>query len=99
MSNFHFAKAADEDILEIAIHSIEIWGLKQSKKYKKELDICFQFLAENPDIGRDASIFALDLKRYSYKAHAIFFKTVDDGIFIVRVLGQKMDLEREFLKL
>ncbi len=93
MSDFHLSVEADEDILEIARFSIEIWGLQQSLKYKEELHNCFKLLAKNPEIGRNASFYSPSLKRYSYKAHTIFFKEVVDGIFIVRILGQRMDFE------
>ncbi|WP_031425758.1 type II toxin-antitoxin system RelE/ParE family toxin [Flavimarina sp. Hel_I_48] len=96
MSKFHFTEAADKDILEIAKYGIETWGIEQSRKYKTGFYNCFQFLADNPDIGRDASILAPHLKRYSYKAHAIFFKPTAEGILIIRVLGQKMDFEKQF---
>lgn len=93
MSDFYLAVAADEDILEIARFSIKTWGLSQSRKYKEELYTCFKLLAKNPEIGRDATMYSPGLKRYSYKAHTIFFKQTIDGIFIVRILAQKMDFE------
>ncbi|MFS4468280.1 hypothetical protein [Maribacter sp. 2210JD10-5] len=33
----------------------------------------FQILDENADLSRDASEFIADLKRFSFKAHTIFY--------------------------
>ena len=53
----------------------------------------FEVLAENMDLGRDASEFIPDLKRFSYKAHTIFYLQTTIGIYIIRVLSQRMDYD------
>lgn len=54
----------------------------------------FEVLVQNVNLGRDASEFIEDLKRFSYKAHTIFYLQTANGIFILRVLIQRMDYER-----
>jgi len=53
----------------------------------------FEVLATNMDLGRDASEFIPDLKRFSYKAHTVFYLQTSSGITIIRVLSQRMDYE------
>ena len=53
----------------------------------------FGILAKHIDLGRDASEFIEDLKRFTYKAHTIFYLLTTNGIFILRVLSQRMDYE------
>jgi len=50
-------------------------------------------LDENVELGRDASEFIKDLKRFTFKAHTIFYMITANGIFILRVLSQRMDYE------
>jgi toxin ParE1/3/4 len=44
-------------------------------------------------LDRDASKFIEELKRFSYKSHTIFYLITLNGIFIIRVLSQRMDYE------
>lgn len=96
MAGYKVSKQADFDLANLYEYGIETFGLSQAQTYLIHLHESFENLACNPDIGRDASHFSRDLLRYSYKAHAIFFKQTKNGILIIRVLGQKMDLEGQF---
>ena len=49
------------------------FGLPQAQKYFYSMHEAFEVLAENMDLGRDASEFIADLKRFAYKAHTIFY--------------------------
>ena len=54
----------------------------------------FQSLAEQPAQGRQADAFARGLRRWEYQSHIIFYMPVGQGIRIVRVLHQRMDVSR-----
>jgi len=56
----------------------------------------FDLLAINSELGRDASEFMPMLKRFSFRAHTIFYLEIATGIFIIRVLGQRVDYENKF---
>ncbi|HEA31177.1 MAG TPA: type II toxin-antitoxin system RelE/ParE family toxin [Leeuwenhoekiella sp.] len=96
MAFYELSEQAEIDIAELYQYGIETFGLSQAQIYLIRLHEQFENLTENPEIGRDASIFSPDLLRYSYKTHAIFFKKSSNGILIVRVLGQKMDFKNKF---
>lgn len=51
-------------------------------------------MAENPSIGRDASESSEGLKRFVFESHMIFYQPMDTDVFIVRVLGQRMDYQK-----
>ncbi len=70
------------------------FGLSQAQKYFIGMHKAFEVLAKNKDLGRDASEFIDHLKRFPYKAHTIFYLQTASGIFIIRVLSQRMDYER-----
>ena len=94
MARYVLSAKADEDLDDIADYSLEIWGETLTQKYLIELIDCLEKIAETPDIGRDASEFSPNLKRFNYKAHSVFFMSTDTGILIVRILGQKQDFNR-----
>lgn len=94
MSNFRFSTRAEADLLEIAKYTIEHFGLKQSQLYKQGLYDCFISLSNNSNLGRSASEYIPFLKQFPYKSHTIFYRPMETGILIVRVLNQSLDFER-----
>ena len=100
MSNhrFELSQDADQDILEIGRYTIEEFGIGQSQKYRNGIIETLQLLADNPHIGRRAVEYGRDYRRYTYKSHVIFYRPIDAGIFIVRILGGRVDIPRQFDK-
>lgn len=95
MSKYQLSKAAQLDLSDIADYTIEQFGIRQSRIYKDGLISCFEDLAIKPELGR---VYFLDsskeLLRYRFKSHLIFYQETNDGIFIIRVLGGRMDFIR-----
>jgi toxin ParE1/3/4 len=97
MAKYSLSREAVHDIFEIAKFTIERFGINQSKKYKVQMEQCFNTLADNPYFGRDSSMFSEGLRRFPFKAHMIFYKIHDEKrVIIVRVLGKNMDFLRHF---
>ncbi|MDR4651359.1 MAG: type II toxin-antitoxin system RelE/ParE family toxin [Nitrosomonas sp.] len=51
-------------------------------------------MADNPNIGVNSDELSPGLQRFRYGRHVVFFTNADNGILIVRVLGEAMDFER-----
>lgn len=94
MPKYILSTKADKDQDDIADYTLETWGEKQAQEYIVGLVDCLEKIAKTPDIGRDASEFSPNLKRFNYKAHSVFYMSTDTGILIVRILGQKLDFHR-----
>jgi toxin ParE1/3/4 len=94
MEAYKLSSACEFDISEIYKYGIDEFGLNQAQEYMIGLHDLFQTLAENTNIGRDASEFYPSLKRFVYKSHMIFYLQTEYGVFIVRTLSQSMDYER-----
>lgn len=94
MGVYKLSKAANNDIAGIYEFGIENFGIIQAKEYLIGMHNLFQTIADSPNIGRDASEFALSLQRFAYKSHIIFYLTSTSGIFVVRALHQSMDYQR-----
>ena len=84
---------AEIDLTEMYEYGISEFGLKQARSYFNEMHSVFQLLAKHTELGRDASEFIPMLRRFSFKAHTIFYLATDYGIFILRILNQRMDYE------
>ncbi len=91
MGNYNLSGEASKDITGIYIFSIRNFGFSQAKKYIKELEIFLFELSERKELARDASMFAHNLKYYSYKSHVIFYFEQKNKILVIRVLGKHMD--------
>jgi toxin ParE1/3/4 len=86
---------AKADIKGIAKYTIEKFGVGQSLRYAQELENVLVQLTENPELGRRyVAVKDKMLLRHRYKAHVIFYYKVNGDIFIVRVLGGRMDFPR-----
>ncbi|WP_031425437.1 type II toxin-antitoxin system RelE/ParE family toxin [Flavimarina sp. Hel_I_48] len=94
MSSYNLSSKADNDIDDIVDYTLETWGESQTHDYVSELFQLLQTLAESPEIGRSASEYAPSLKRYNFKSHTVFYEPTKNGIFVVRILGQRQDFKR-----
>lgn len=91
MSSYNLSPKADSDIDD---YTLETWGESQTHDYVTELLEFLRTLADSPEIGRSAFEYAPLLKRYNFKAHTVFYEPTKNGIFIVRILGQRQDFKR-----
>jgi toxin ParE1/3/4 len=86
---------ARTDFKAIAKYTVEKFGVRQSLKYAEDLKSVLAELGENPELGRRyVAVKDKMLLRYRYKAHVIFYYKTRNEIFIVRVLGGRMDFPK-----
>jgi toxin ParE1/3/4 len=90
LPKFSVSKAAQSDLRAIARYTLRTWGHPQALKYARELDECFQLLAENAGIGRECDAISSGLRRHELGKHVVFYRLKPGGIGIVRVLHQQM---------
>jgi len=91
MGVYKLSRKAEIDLAAMYEFGIYKFGLTQAQQYFYAMHDAFDVLSENMDLGLDASEFIPDLKRLSYKAHTIFYLQATSGIYIIRVLSQRMD--------
>ena len=95
MPRYILSKSAQRDLVGIADYTIENFGIKQSRKYRDSLVSCFLDLSNRPERGRlylhkDDTL----LMRYRHKSQIVFYKRINIGILIVRILEERMDFIR-----
>ena len=93
--NYVISALARADIKVIARYTIEKFGEQQSLTYAKGLKGILEELAVNPELGKPyVAVKNRMLLRYRFKAHVIFYHKIESGIFVVRVLGGRMDFPK-----
>lgn len=86
---------ARADFKAIAKYTIEKFGERQSLKYAQGLKAVLTDLSNNPELGRSyVAVKDKMLLRHRYRAHVIFYYKTKNEIFIVRVLGGRMDFPK-----
>ena len=91
MAEYRLTRRAETDLSGIADYSIETFGIEQARRYRDQLEDCFETLAQNPRLGRSAERFAPGLRRFEHRSHSVFYTENERGIAIVRVLHAGMD--------
>jgi toxin ParE1/3/4 len=94
MGVYKLSSKAEFDLEVMYEFGISKFGLIQAQKYFLEMHETFELLGRNVNLGRDASDYIADLIRFSFKSHTIFYLISANGIFIVRVLSQRMNYEQ-----
>jgi toxin ParE1/3/4 len=90
VSAYSLARLAEADLKSIVRYTIKTWGRTQTVRYKQDLQECFQFLADNPSIGRRCDSIHPGLHRFERGKHVVFYMQESGEMLIVRVLHQQM---------
>jgi len=98
MGSYKLTVKAETDFAKMYYHGIITFGLKQARAYYNSMHDTLQLLAENKNLGRDASEYIEDLLRFTYKVHTIFYLIIAEGILVIRVLSQRTDYESKLVE-
>lgn len=90
MPAYRLSKLAWFDLMDIADYTVDTWGPEQAQRYLDSLEACFNRLAKAPQIGRSCNRIQSGYSRIEHRRHVIFYRAGGDGIFISRVLHQRM---------
>ena len=96
MGNYRLTSCAESDLAEIADYTIGNFGIEQARRYRDALETCFQTIADNPKLGREADKLAPKLRRHQHKSHVVFYLAEKKGVLIVRLLHENRDFEQHF---
>ena len=86
---------AQKDLENIWLYSFDNWSIQQADRYLRLIFDEIDYLALNPDSGRDCSHIRKNYRSSKVKSHIIFYRQHPNNadIEIVRVLHQRMDFE------
>ncbi|MDA0909698.1 MAG: type II toxin-antitoxin system RelE/ParE family toxin [Proteobacteria bacterium] len=93
MPHIYKQSAARQDLIEIWLYSFTAWGESQADKYLDDLEGILELLAQQPLICHERMDISPPVRIHHYAHHLIVYTIVDDGINIIRVLHENMDIE------
>jgi toxin ParE1/3/4 len=86
---------AAEDLLEIWQY-IADENEAAADKLLNEIDAASKMLARNPKAGRERPDLAHKLRSFPVGRYVLFYRSIDDGVEIVRVLHGSRDIDSIF---
>ena len=98
MAKFRVSKAAQNDMRQIGRYTQEQWGIEQRRLYLEGLNKRFTQLSSNPNISPERTDFEPPIRINPYQKHLILYVLGDQGILIVRVLHENMDVPAQLMK-
>lgn len=96
MNHYRLSQQAEQDLEDIWTYLAQQNQLVADKQIAEILNR-FPMLAQFPDMGRKRDDLMDELRSFPVKPYVVFYKKINDGIEIFRVLHQSRDVEREFL--
>jgi toxin ParE1/3/4 len=95
MADYIITPRAEQDIDEILLF-IAVDNLEAALVFQERLSNRFEFLADNPKIGRERAEIKQDLRSFPEGNYLIFYREWAGIVAIVRVLHGARDLDEIF---
>jgi toxin ParE1/3/4 len=92
LTSFRVTPRAFEDLKTIGRYTQRQWGRQQRDTYLRGLDARFVWLAKHSMLGRARDEIAPGYRSFRHEAHVIFYLIRADGIDIIGVPHQAMDI-------
>lgn len=90
--NYRLSKEAEQDILNIFLHTAEEFGIDQAESYHDKLSACFEFLADNPSAAPLRPEITPPVRIHPIGAHIVVYTLDEEGsLFVIRVRHQHED--------
>jgi len=93
MPSFRLRERAKADVRAIGRYTQATWGREQRNTYLARLDASFHLLAREPQRGRACDDIRPGYRKYHVGRHLIFYRDIPDGVEIIRILHDRMDIE------
>ena len=91
-ARFRLTPRAAADLDDIADYTLDQWGAAKMGRYLRSLNQRFEWLARNPFAGRERNDVHPGYRSFPEGRHVIFYVVSDEGIDIIGVPHQSMDI-------
>jgi toxin ParE1/3/4 len=96
MAEVTYSRRAREDLKGIWRYTFQAWGEAQANRYLTDLGLTMASLLNNPSLGSPREHIRPGCRAMLCGRHMIDYFARGDGIHIVRVLHERMDVARAF---
>jgi toxin ParE1/3/4 len=93
---FRLTERVKQDLRSIGRYTQATWGREQRNRYLAKLDVAFHLLAKEPHRGRMCDDIRPGYCKYHVGRHLIFYRRSPEGLDVIRVLHDRMDVEMHF---
>lgn len=83
---------AQSDLESIWQYSFETWGVRQADHYLRSFVARFEWLAENPLLGKPRDDIKSGYRSFPEGQHVVFYKINQQQIDIIGVVHQNQDI-------
>ncbi|MEN9019704.1 MAG: type II toxin-antitoxin system RelE/ParE family toxin [Verrucomicrobiaceae bacterium] len=94
MAGFSLRPKAISDLESIWEYTVETCGEEQAERYVRLINECFRQITDNPGLGRSCDAIREGYRKRSVGRHVIYYRTTDECIEVVRILHDRMDIDR-----
>ena len=91
---FIVSPRARADISDIWNYAIEQWGERQAEIYLRLLQAAVDAVASDPKVGPICDDVRPGYRKYRVGSHVLFYRVTANTVVVVRILHQRMDVER-----
>ncbi len=95
-NTYRVTPKAAQDLKNIGRYTLKTWGKEQRDVYLCAIDNRFSWLAEQPNRGKYRSDVQECYYSYPQGSHVIFYLIRDQGIDIIGIPHQRMDIMNYF---
>ena len=89
---YKLSKLAKQDINSIIDYTFLNFGADAMINYHTTLQRCFETIDDNPEIGLKSDYIIQDYYRFNHRSHVVYYKKIESGIIIIRILHMSMDV-------
>lgn len=93
---YFIAPLAKTDLENIKAYTINEWGLDQAVNYLTNFEKRFEWLVENPELGKNRDDIIASLRSFPEGKHIVFYRISGNDIEIVGVPHQTQDPHHHF---
>lgn len=92
--NYKITTEAKDDLENIWLYTLKKWSLEQADRYLNLIMDEIDYIAANPNSGKDFSYVRKGYLKTRVKSHFIFYKInpMQSEVEIIRILHQQMDI-------
>jgi len=96
MADYLLSEAAQQDIISIRDYTMDTWGKEQTSKYLDQLEKRFEWLANQPALGKKRNEVKEGYLSFPEGRHVIFYRVDKRGIEVIGVIHQSEDIDTYF---
>jgi toxin ParE1/3/4 len=91
---FIISPRARADIDDIWNYTVGHWGERQAEIYLRLLEAAVDAVVSDPKVGPACDDVRPGYRKYRVGSHVLFYRATANTVVVVRILHQRMDVER-----